>query len=224
MNINRFAVVSDIHANKYALQVFMNYLDARPEIKTVLNLGDFLQLGPNPQEVFDIVVKDKRFINILGNNEIELFEGDYSLENKDRISHIEWTKAAIGSDRLRTLQNIPKSKAVELYGKKFMLVHTVSEQYIDEEELKSCEYILMGHTHLQAFGSYWKERRIMNPGSVGYTPNAVVNFAVVEIGGDIINFVFKNIKYDYTEFQKDLIKQDVPEKQKILKNLKPSEL
>ena len=72
MKVSRVAVISDIHANIHALEVFMNYLNARPEIEVVLNLGDFLQLGPNPAEVFDVVAEDKRFINILGNNEIEL--------------------------------------------------------------------------------------------------------------------------------------------------------
>lgn len=221
MKVNRVAVVSDIHANIYALRVFMDYLNARPEIEIVLNLGDFLQLGPNPIEVFDTVINDKRFINILGNNEIELFEKNYNGETQERIEHIEWTKKAIGIDRLQRLEDIPKSRPVNLHGKSFMMVHTVTEQYVNPKELDNCEYVLMGHTHLQAFGSYWKEKRIMNPGSIGYTPNGIVNFAVIEIGGGMINFVFKNIKYNNGRLQSDLLNKDVPGAQRIIKYLTP---
>ena len=187
MKVSRVAVISDIHANIHALEVFMKYLNARPEIELVLNLGDFLQLGPNPAEVFDLLVEDKRFINILGNNEIELIEPIDKNEDAERVKHILWTKEKIGQDRLEKLRNIPKSKMVNLYGKKVMMVHTVTEQYIDIKQLEKCEYVLMGHTHQQALGSYWKERRVMNPGSIGFTPKGIVNFAVIEIGGGLIN-------------------------------------
>ncbi|MDP4088724.1 MAG: metallophosphoesterase family protein [Bacillota bacterium] len=221
MKVRRVAVVSDIHANIYALQVFMDYLNARPEIEVVLNLGDFLQLGPNPSEVFDTVVDDKRFINILGNNEIELFEGDYKEETLERINHMEWTKDAVGMERLDGLKTIPKSRLVDLYGKKFLMVHTVTEDYVEPKDMDACEYVLMGHTHLQAFGGYWKEKRIMNPGSIGYTPNGIVNFAVIEIGGDMINFVFKNIKYDCCDLKRDLKEKNVPGFPKITSYLIP---
>lgn len=219
MRVNRVAVVSDIHANIHALKVFMDYLNARPEIEIVLNLGDFLQLGPNPSEVLDIVMDDKRFINILGNNEIELFDEINPEESEERINHILWTKASIGNERLERLEEVPKSIAIDLYGKKFMLVHTVTEQYIDMNEMDACEYVLMGHTHQQALGSYWKGKRVMNPGSVGYTPNGIVNFAVIEISGDMINFVFKNINYDNESLHKDLLKNEVPGSQRIIRHL-----
>jgi predicted phosphodiesterase len=225
MKFKRVAVVSDIHANIHALKVFMDYLNARPEIEIVLNLGDFLQLGPNPAEVFDIVVEDKRFINILGNNEVELIEEAQEDETVERIKHMEWTKDCIGEQRLNKLSCIAKSKAIDLYGKKFMMVHTVTEQYVDLKQLEECAYVLMGHTHQQVFGSYWKERRIMNPGSIGYTPNGNVNFAVVEICGDMINFVFKNISYDNNLLYNDLLKLNVPGAQRIIKHLiTPGEL
>ncbi|SCN23175.1 phosphodiesterase [Clostridium sp. N3C] len=221
MRVSRVAVIADIHANIHALEVFMNYLNARPEIEMVLNLGDFLQLGPNPAEVFDVVMEDKRFINILGNNEIELIETLDKNEDVERVQHINWTKEKIGTHRLERLKKIPKSKMVDLYGKKVMMVHTVTEQYIQQDQFEQCEYVFMGHTHQQALGSYWKERRVMNPGSIGFTPKGIVNFAVIEIGGGMINFVFKNMRYDYSILQKELVSSDMPGSQKIMKYLIP---
>ncbi|HAG43722.1 MAG TPA: phosphodiesterase, partial [Clostridium sp.] len=69
MGKEKVIVVADIHANIHALNVFLDYLkNENEDIKYILNLGDFIQEGPNPAEVFDIVMNDKRFINILGNN------------------------------------------------------------------------------------------------------------------------------------------------------------
>ncbi|OPJ61058.1 metallophosphoesterase family protein [Clostridium oryzae] len=218
-NINRIAVVADIHANMHAFKMFIDYLNARPDIGTVLNLGDFLQLGPNPNEVFDIVMNDKRFINILGNNEIELFEDIDDEENNDRYKHKTWTKDTIGNDRINKLAQIPRSKCVEVWGKKFMLIHTVVEQYVDLDELKNCEYVFMGHTHQQTFGSYWKERKVMNPGSIGYNPNGIINFAIIEFDGDIMNFIFKTMKYNPQLLKKDLVENEVPGTKGIVRYL-----
>ena len=43
--MKRIAVVSDIHANKYALNAFLEYIN-KEKINTILNLGDFVQIGP----------------------------------------------------------------------------------------------------------------------------------------------------------------------------------
>lgn len=222
MKINRVAVIADIHANMYALNTFMEYLNARPEIETVLNIGDFLQFGPSPAEVFDIVMNDRRFINVLGNNEIELFEDLEEEEHSERAKHMLWTKSTIGEERLSKLKQLPKSKAVELFEKRFMLVHTVTESYVDMNELAGCEYVLMGHTHQQSFGSYWKEKRVMNPGSIGYTPGGIVNFGVIEIGGGITNFLFKNMRYNNLMLKDELIKRNVPGASRIINYLMSS--
>ena len=62
--MKEIAIISDIHFNKYALNVFLNYIE-KQKINIILNLGDFVQIGPNPYEVSNIILNDKRFINIL---------------------------------------------------------------------------------------------------------------------------------------------------------------
>ena len=70
--MKKIAVVSDIHANKYALNVFMEFIN-KEKITTILNLGDFVQIGPNPFEVSNVILNDNRFVNVLGNNETNYF-------------------------------------------------------------------------------------------------------------------------------------------------------
>lgn len=88
--MKKVAIVSDIHANKYALNVFLEFIN-KQNIDIILNLGDFVQIGPNPYEVSSIVVNDKRFINILGNNETSLFDTNSDMDNEE-MSHRIWTK------------------------------------------------------------------------------------------------------------------------------------
>ena len=80
--IKRIAVVSDIHANKYI---------NKEKINTILNLGDFVQIGPNPAEATKTILNDSRFINILGNNETSLFNISEN-NNSEEIKHRRWTK------------------------------------------------------------------------------------------------------------------------------------
>jgi len=63
VDTKKIAIISDIKANKHALEAFIEYIDKDKEIEYVLNLGNFIQDGPNPCEVFDTIMKDKRFIN-----------------------------------------------------------------------------------------------------------------------------------------------------------------
>lgn len=46
--MERIALISDIHANIYALDVFMNYIDKECKVSQILNMGDYIQIGPNP--------------------------------------------------------------------------------------------------------------------------------------------------------------------------------
>ena len=59
MKYEKIAIISDLHANLAALDTFINYIN-KEQIQLVLNLGDFISNGPNPCEVFDIIIEDKR--------------------------------------------------------------------------------------------------------------------------------------------------------------------
>ena len=60
-----------------------------------MNLGDFVQIGPNPAEVTKTILNDSRFINILGNNETSLFNISENNNKVKRIKHRRWTKEQI---------------------------------------------------------------------------------------------------------------------------------
>ena len=88
--MSRIAVVADIHANIHALNAFMAFISDHCPVNLILNLGDFIQIGPNPAEAFDIVMNDSRFVNIMGNSEAMFFDQSLREQYKSEQSHQEW--------------------------------------------------------------------------------------------------------------------------------------
>lgn len=231
MKIERFAIVSDIHANRYALQVFLEYLDAHFPVTDILNLGDFVQIGPHPKEVTELVLTDRRFINILGNNETALLERDPTSFQKDEFAHQDWTIAQLGPDLVGKLGQLSKSNILKIQDKRILMIHsrpysTTSmpliyqgkslEDFAKDYDGMGADYVLFGHTHTQALLNY-KGKIFVNPGSVGCSKEALVSFCLAEAGEQGINLTFKNIRYDDSKLFNDFAEYRVPGADRILR-------
>ncbi len=223
----KIAVVADIHANKYALDVFTKYMDAN-NIDTVLNLGDFVQIGPNPKEVAEIVLNDKRFINILGNNETSLFE----INNEDNSSenqHRKWTRKQV-EDNMENIRKLEKEKIIKINGLDILMIHSRKDdikgmpliyeeglnEFVKDYEEFNTKVVLFGHTHERMFIEH-SNKLLINPGSLGCSRQKSVDFAIIEIDNDeISNVAFKSLKYDINKIIEDYQKYDVPDRDFIL--------
>ena len=53
----KIAIISDIHANIYALNRFLQYIDENFSADVILNLGDAVSIGPHPKEVVSLMSK-----------------------------------------------------------------------------------------------------------------------------------------------------------------------
>jgi putative phosphoesterase len=226
----KFVILSDIHSNIYALRKFLDYIE-EIDPKYILNCGDFLQKGPNPKEVYDIVMNDRRFINILGNNDLELIERGLRSFKENDIKHQNWVIEQLGISRVEKLMELPQKRLITIGGKKFLMTHSrlnsttelplifqgkpIEEYVLDYEE--DCDYVLIGHTHYQSFTSYWKGKTILNPGSLGISKDSTINFIIANIHEDEIGFEFKKIKYDSKLAIDDLMKLEVPDYEHIIK-------
>lgn len=230
MNSERFIIVSDIHSNITALMRLLEYIeDINPRI--ILNCGDFLQKGPYPKEVYDIVMNDKRFINILGNNDLELFQRNIRRFNEIDIEHQNWVIEQLGTERVEKLKELPLKQLVTIGGKKFLMTHSrlnsttempllfqgrsMEEYILDYEE--DCDYVILGHTHYQSFISYWKGKTILNPGSLGISKDNTINFIIANISENDIGFEFKKVKYNGELVKEDLRRLKVPDYEHIIK-------
>ena len=238
-NITRFAIISDIHANKYALNSFLQYIDKYNQINKILNLGDFVHIGPHPKEVAEIIFTDKRFINIIGNNEMIVL-GKRKHEWQEGIEpHREWTANQLGEELLEKIRKTPISKELIVGKRKILMIHShfydISnrsiqdnlllyegkslEEFLDEYP-RDVDIVLVGHSHEQLYLS-WKGKKIINPGSISITWKPITSFCVMEISDGTLNFEFKTIPYDYSNLKNDFYQKNVTGKEFLIQYFYP---
>lgn len=221
--MRKIAVVSDIHANKYALNAFLEYIN-KEKINTIFNLGDFVQIGPNPAEVTKIILNDNRFINILGNNETSLFNISEE-DNSEEIKHRRWTKEQI-KDQFKLIKEIPTEKILKIENEKILMIHSRKndiesmpliyienlDNFVDDYKEFGADIILFGHTHEKMFVEH-NGKFLINPGSLGCSRTLSADFVVLKLENRrIIECTFKSIEYDRKKLLNDYEKQDVPDK------------
>ncbi len=222
----KMAVVSDIHANKYALYYFLKYIEME-DIKCVLNLGDFVQIGPNPYEVSTKILNDTRFVNILGNNETSLFE-NYETKADSEIAHRLWTKEQI-KENLEKIKKLPETRIILKNNVKILMIHSTKndikgmpliytdniESFVKDYEEFNTDIVLFGHTHEKLYIEH-KNKTFINPGSLGCSKNGTIDFCILKIDDNKnIECEFKCIKYDKKELIKDF--SNVPDKEFLVK-------
>lgn len=232
MESKKIAIISDIHANIYALNTFFEYIENQFQASDILNLGDFLQIGPYPKEVMEILTKDKRFINILGGSESSLLHRDPSSFPADEYAHQDWTIEQLGPDLMGRLYQFSKTNIFKISDKKLFMVHArpyrtdempllysgaTMEEFIKDYNKIDADYILFGHTHMQALINSRENLVFINPGSLGCSRDSRISFCLLEINNREINFIFKNIPYDNSKLKEDYIRLKVPAAQRILK-------
>jgi len=223
------AIVSDLHANIYALEAFLTYLRDYPEVTRILNLGDFVQIGPHPKQTAEIVLNDQRFVNIVGNNEAAVIDQDVSSPNPWR-AHTEWTIAELGPDLVHRIRGLPQTVALTLGEKKVMLVHSRPSSTKDlpllyqgkplddflEDYDAEVDYVLFGHTHYPALIDNGKGKIAINPGSLGCSKESTMSFCLAKIEAGEVSFVFKNVRYDSIRLRDDYLRLAVPHAKLLL--------
>ncbi len=224
----RVAVISDIHANRFGLLAFLRYLDANPDIKTVLNLGDFVNFGPHPHEVAERVLGDSRFVNIAGNNE-EALAGD--LGDPDGTNkHRHWTVARLGHALHAAVIALPPQRLVELEGFRILMVHSrpgVSSElpliyrgrnlseFWDDYSQENPDIVLFGHTHAPFYMEHL-ERHFVNPGAIGLSKGNTLSFCTLHLEPGKFGVEFHAIPWSREEIAQEFLKKNVPDKEFIL--------
>ncbi len=226
--IEKIAIVADIHANKYALYKFLEYID-KEEIKCILNIGDFVQIGPNPYEVSTKVLKDIRFINILGNNETSLFKIDETIQNNE-IAHRLWTREQM-KENFENIKLIPKTKIITKNNVKILMIHSRKndikgmpliytdniDSFVKDYEDFGADIVLFGHTHEKLYIEH-NNKIFINPGSLGCSKNGTIDFVILKLDDNQnIKCNFESLEYDKTELIKDYYNNNVPDKEFLLK-------
>ena len=235
-NFTKIAIVSDIHANKYALSSFLQYLEDYFEADKILNLGDFVSIGPHPKEVVQTVLSDGRFVNIIGNNELILLGQRRNEWFRGTEPHRDWMVNQLGKELIDQIKEIPTSQILNIQNRKLLMLHShfydIPNRSIQDNTLlyqgkslnefindypKDVEIVLLGHSHEQLYLAT-QGKIIINPGSLSITKKPQISFCLFEINDQKMNLNFKNINYDVSNLKNDYIERDVIGKEFLMKH------
>lgn len=226
----KLLVLSDIHANLSALKETLKDADSRCEYEAIVILGDIVNYGMRPDEVIALIkgLEYPVAVNLFGNHEKALFDGDTSHFSTDRgRSVLHYTRMRLNTEsKDYLLDNLSHTgmKEMDISGRHVLFVHgSMTDPFwgkmTDEEMSKKIyaryDYVISGHSHIpnltekfyvdKSMDEYRNRKRtiFLNPGSVGQprNHNPKAQYLFVDIEKEI--FHFNSVRYD-VEYEQSL--------------------
>ncbi len=233
----RLAVISDIHANLYALEAVLAEIDRDPPDE-IWCLGDTVGYGPRPNECCAIV-RDRCSRTLVGNHDlVALGSAEVGLEdfNPEAGAASRWTTKELTPDSREFLSSLePAAKA-----EGFELFHgsprdPVWEYVLDEAAvvesfmLTHAPVILVGHSHIATAAVMSGEtieggvavadfsaalgagRWLLNPGSVGQPRDGDPRAAWLRVNLGSREARFRRIAYPLARTQAEIRERGLPD-------------
>jgi putative phosphoesterase len=203
-------ILSDIHSNIHALEAIWR---KERDSDLVFCAGDLVDYGPYPNEVL-AWLREHDIPCVQGNHDAWVvlnYRRGHTLEvvPVEQRGWEHYTASRLSEDEIVFLEQLPKSRLIELDGKTYGLTHL----YRDYDEIVSlhayqqfCELtfgaalietLIFGHTHRQAVRYLSDRLKWLNPGSVSYRrnddPDRTAHYATITDG--VISL--QRLEYDY---------------------------
>ena len=222
----RYAIITDIHGNKEALESILDDIK-KQNIDETYCLGDTIGIGPESKECIDILIKNK-IKSILGNHELYAINGiDDNIKGSERLHH-EWVKGLLDEDSLLYLRGCPLKIERVYNNKKMLFEHFLMENnsflslsIIDNNEVVNysnkvdSDYIFIGHEHKPFILE--DKNMLVDVGSSGCVKDDNTFYTIINIDNDI-KIEKKFIKYDRNSFINCVRINDYPERKDISKH------
>lgn len=143
---DRFAVISDLHANLEAMRAVFDVIDAEG-IDDVICLGDIVGYNADPKTVLDLA-RDRCQALIRGNHDRYVF-GESSADIKETTRNVvDWTREQLGADAVAWLGGLEDS---QVHDGAFLLAHGSPrdrDEYILSSDAISGNLRHMGNTYV----------------------------------------------------------------------------
>ena len=234
--MKKILVISDIHANKPALEAV---LEDAGQFDAAWCLGDLIGYGPDPNECIKIIRSLPNLVCLMGNHDAAVL-GQIGVEsfNHEASQAAIWTKETLTEESMAYLRELPEMQTVEdatlAHGSprnpvwEYLLDTYTAEDNFNFFETRIC---LVGHTHiplaymqiegqasviLRQFQADEKlfitDRTILNPGSVGqprdYDPRAA--YAIYKPEENI--WESHRVEYDIESVQQRILEAGLPQR------------
>ena len=216
--MSKYAILSDIHGNLFALKEVINDLNNQ-NIDSIILLGDLIDYGMQSNEVIDFFkdnLSDKIICNIWGNHEKAIMTKDFNHFSSQRgIECAKFTQSQLTSESKDYLNKglIKEGKfQFELDDEKILAIHGSLNDYYWKAifpdnlngDYRDFDIVFSGHSHYpHVFQHFYdadnpdmrnkKSVLFINPGSVGqprnHNPNAQYTILDTESMGVELRYV-----------------------------------
>lgn len=208
----KYAVITDIHSNIFALKVVLSEID-KLGVDKIICLGDIVGNGAYPDETVQLVKKRKDILCVKGNHDM------FATIDLNRVSLCDsrhkmfvWQQKILTKSAKEFLKNLPPMLTFEDCGKKIVafhypknergrfkdLVYLPSKEQV-EELFKGLDgdIFLFGHEHTGSLTEVGG-RYFLNFGTLGnMLEKDVAKFGIVEVTQEKV--VYKSINVDYDD-------------------------
>ncbi|WP_435099178.1 metallophosphoesterase family protein [Halarchaeum sp. P4] len=193
----RVGLISDVHANRVALEAV---LDDMPAVDALLCAGDVVGYNPWPAECVGLL-RERDVPTVMGNHDRMVATGRNFGGNGMAKAGIEHAKRRLGPDERAWVESLPRERVV-LDGR-VKVVHDHPRQkdhYTYPREfspslLEAEDVLVLGHTHVQGHEVY-DEGVVVNPGSVGQPRDGDARAAYALLDLDELSVTERRVEYD----------------------------
>lgn len=222
--MSRYAILSDIHGNLFALKEVINDLD-KQDVDSIILLGDLIDYGMQSNEVVEFINRElssKIICNIWGNHEKAILTPDFNHFSSQRgVDSAKFTASQLNEETKNYLNKdlIHEGKyEFELSDKNILAVHgSLNDNYwkaIFPDNLNGnyldYDIVLSGHSHYpHVFQKFYdvdnpemrnkKAVLFVNPGSVGQPRNHNPNAQYAILDTETRGVELKSIEYPKDE-------------------------
>lgn len=233
----RIAVISDVHANLYALEAVLGEIDRDPRDE-IWCLGDTVGYGPHPNECCELV-RERCSRALVGNHDLVVIgSSDVGVEefNEEAAHAALWTRARLSSEArafLSSLEPRAEPDGFELFHgspRDPVWDYVLSDDAVVEAfALTHAPVVMVGHSHIAiaailadgtieggtvpadfsaALGA---GRWLLNPGSVGQPRDGDPRAAWLRIDTESGEARFRRIAYPVAQTQAEIRERGLPD-------------
>lgn len=222
--MSRYAILSDIHGNLFALKEVINDINNQ-NINQMILLGDLIDYGMQSNEVVEFIKNELSHIivcNIWGNHERAILTGDFNYFSSSRgVESAKFTDSVLSDESRQYLNdnlNHDGKYEFEIEGKKILAVHGSLTDYYWKAifpdnlngDYSSFDIVLSGHSHYpHVFQHFYeadnpsmrnkKSVLFINPGSVGQPRNHNPNTQYAILDTETMAVELRSLKYPKDE-------------------------
>ena len=236
----KIALISDIHANRPALEAVLDDLAARTDVSATYHLGDLVGYAPWPNEVV-ARIREEGIPGVAGNYDSTTATDykhcgcRYEDPRQEELSHLsyEWTREHVSAETKAWLGTLPfrldiRPLGGHQAGPTLILVHgapTLNTLYWTEDRPDSfCskmaeragagrgDVIAFGHTHQPGHREV-EGVHFVNAGSVGRPKDGDwrAGYVILELGGDGFGVEVVRVEYDLERARQGILESDLPD-------------